>query len=125
MKTSASCIASAKVRLSVSAAMPNLNGLRSATEVDHPLAVDREDVAAVRTHVISRRTAAMPAAPAPSNTMRAVLELLALQFQRIEQTGGDDDRGAVLIVVEHRDVQLLDQDLLDLETVRARRCLRD
>ena len=39
-------------------------------------------------------------------------------MQRIHQAGGGDDRGAVLVVVEHRDVEQLTQPLLDDEAFR-------
>ncbi|MNT53793.1 hypothetical protein D3C72_1909000 [compost metagenome] len=47
-----------------------------------------------------------------------VFDLLAGQFQAIEDGGGDDDRGAVLVVMEDRDVHLVAQLLLDLEAFR-------
>ena len=39
-------------------------------------------------------------------------------MQRVDQPGRGDDRGAVLIVVEHRDVEQLAQPLLDDEALR-------
>src|SRR3546814_3694649 len=42
-----------------------------------------------------------------------VLDLLADHFQRVVDRGADDDRGAVLVVVEHRDVHPLAQLALD------------
>ena len=47
-----------------------------------------------------------------------VLDLAAGQIERVEQAGGGDDRGAVLVVVEHRDVEQLAQPLLDDEALR-------
>ena len=47
-----------------------------------------------------------------------VLEPLADDAQRVEQRGEDDDRGAVLVVVEDRDRELLAQARLDLEAAR-------
>ena len=45
--------------------------------------------------------------------------MLALgQLERVEQRGAGDDRGAVLVVVEDRDVHLRDQPLFDLEALR-------
>jgi hypothetical protein len=40
--------------------------------------------------------------------------------QRVDQAGAEHDRGAVLIVMEHRDVAALDQRVLDLEALRRR-----
>ena len=44
-----------------------------------------------------------------------VLDLLAGELDRVEQGGEHDDRGAVLVVVEDRDVEAGLQALLDLE----------
>ena len=63
-------------------------------------------------------TQAMAAAPAPLTTMLDVLHLAAGQVERVDQPGGGDDRGAVLVVVEDRDVHQLAQPLLDDEAFR-------
>ena len=47
-----------------------------------------------------------------------VLEPAARQIAGIDQPGGGDDRGPVLIVMEDRDIQILAQTPLDLETFR-------
>ena len=39
-------------------------------------------------------------------------------MQRVDQPGGGDDRGAVLVVVEHRNVEEFAQPLLDDEAFR-------
>ena len=46
------------------------------------------------------------------------LDVASGEIERIEQARGGDDRGAVLIVVEHRDVEQLAQPLLDDEALR-------
>ena len=46
-----------------------------------------------------------------------VLELAVGQVAGVDQAGGGDDRGAVLVVMEHRDVHPLLQRLLDDEAV--------
>ena len=48
-----------------------------------------------------------------------ILELLADNAQPVEHGGGDDDRGAVLVVMEHRNLHALAQPALDLETFRG------
>ena len=48
---------------------------------------------------------------------RALVELLAGDLERVEQRGEDDDGGAVLVVVEDRDAEVL-QARLDLEAAR-------
>ena len=55
----------------------------------------------------------MPAAPAPLQTSLVGLDVAAGEIERIDQAGGGDDRGAVLVVVEHRDVEQFAQPLLD------------
>ena len=61
---------------------------------------------------------AMPAAPAPVETSLIVPDVLVRNAQRVQHGGADDDRGAVLIVVEHRNVHALAQLALDLEALR-------
>ena len=61
---------------------------------------------------------AMPAAPAPLQTSLVVVDLAAGEVERVDQAGGGDDGGAVLVVVEHRDVHQLAQALLDDEALR-------
>ena len=61
---------------------------------------------------------AMPAAPAPTMTTRTSLGALADDPQRVQQRRQHDDRGAVLVVVEDRDVERLLQPPLDLEAAR-------
>ena len=46
------------------------------------------------------------------------LDVAPGQLQRVDQPGGGDDRGAVLVVVEDRDVEQLAQALLDDEAFR-------
>ncbi len=60
----------------------------------------------------------MPAAPAPLQTSRVCLDVAAGQPHRVDHAGGGDDRGAVLVVVEDRNVHQLAQALLDDEALR-------
>src|SRR5690606_27745528 len=53
--------------------------------------------------------------PRPGEHDAHVRELLAHHGEGVLQCGDHDDRGAVLIVVEDGDVQLLAEPLLDLE----------
>ena len=63
---------------------------------------------------------ASPAAPAPTTTTRTSVGVLADHPQRVQQRRQHDDRGAVLVVVEDRDVERLLQPPLDLEAARRR-----
>ena len=60
----------------------------------------------------------MPAAPAPLQTSLVCCDVAAGQFERIDQAGGGDDGGAVLVVMKHRNVEQLAQLLLDDEAFR-------
>ena len=60
---------------------------------------------------------AIAAAPAPFTTTLTSRELAAGEVAGVDQAGGGDDRGAVLVVVEDRDVHPLAQRLLDDEAV--------
>ena len=51
----------------------------------------------------------MPAAPAPLQHELRRLDLAAGERAGVDQAGGGDDGGAVLVVVEHRDVEQLVQ----------------
>ena len=60
---------------------------------------------------------AIAAAPAPFTTTLTSLSSRSGQVAGVDQAGGGDDRGAVLVVVEDRDVHPLAQRLLDDEAV--------
>ena len=61
---------------------------------------------------------AWPAAPTPEIDDLDVADLLADDPQRVDQGGEHHDGGAVLVVVEDRDVELVAQPALDLEAAR-------
>ena len=60
----------------------------------------------------------MPLAPAPLHDHLGFLDFAPGQIQRVDQAGRRDDRGAMLVVVEHRDVEQFLQPLLDDEALR-------
>ncbi len=65
------------------------------------------------------RAHACPAAPAPTTTTRTSPICLADHAQRVQQRGEHDDRRAVLVVVEDRDLELGSfSRALDLEAAR-------
>ena len=83
---------------------------------EDPVAIDADDVAdAGREQQLRdggpRRTDAEGDDP-------HVLEALADDLQRVDERRRDDDRGAVLVVVEHRDVEQFGEPALDLEAAR-------
>ena len=61
---------------------------------------------------------ASAAAPAPEVTILTSPMPLAGKFERVRHRRRDDDRGAVLVVVEDRDAHAGLQPLLDLEAFR-------
>ena len=54
----------------------------------------------------------------PVDHEAGLLDAPACEIERVDQGGADDDRGAVLIIVEHRDVHGLAQAFLDDEALR-------
>ena len=61
---------------------------------------------------------ASAAAPAPLHTSLTVADFLADDLEAVEDRGADDDRGAVLVVVEDRDLHAAAQLALDVEALR-------
>ena len=61
---------------------------------------------------------AMPADPAPLHTSSGRGDVAPGQVQRVDEPGRRDDRRAVLVVVEHRDVHQLAQPRFDDEALR-------
>ncbi len=60
----------------------------------------------------------MAAAPAPFTTSLVSRKLPVGEVAGVDQAGGGDDRGAVLVVMEDRDVHKFAQALLDDEAFR-------
>ena len=63
---------------------------------------------------------ATPAAPTPVSTTRTSSARLPTRRSALRNAAVDDDRRAVLVVVEDRDVERLLQPALDLEAARRR-----
>ena len=62
-----------------------------------------------RPSLTSRSRQASAAAPAPEVDQLDLLDVLADDLQRVQHRRADDDRGAVLVVVEDRDLHALAQ----------------
>ena len=60
----------------------------------------------------------MAAAPAPETTTLDLVDLLANDLQAVEHGGTGNDRGAVLVIVEDRNVHPRLELLLDVEALR-------
>ncbi len=67
---------------------------------------------------LSSSRQAMPAAPAPLQTSLVFLMSRPVRSSALSQPSGRNDRSAVLVVVEHRDVHQFAQALLDDEALR-------
>ena len=71
-----------------------------------------------RPSATSRSRQASAAAPAPEHDQLDLADVLADDAQAVEDRRADDDRGAVLVVVEDRDLHALAQLPLDVEALR-------
>ncbi len=89
-----------------------------AAAVDHPVAVQRQDVLRLQAQRHQHVDAGDAGRAHAGGGELDVLDLLAGDHQRVEYRRADDDRGAVLVVVEHRDVHPLAQLALDDEALR-------
>ena len=91
------------------------------------VAVGRDDTPAVAQHEVLAADAQREEEPRTGDGCRAgavhhhahPVEFLAGEFRAVEQCRRGDDRRAVLVVVHHRDIQLLTQARLDLEAFRG------
>ncbi len=119
MNTSAPCIASSSVRSGSFLGEFLLVGIQIATAtVNHALGIHQGHVVLVRAHGDQQAHARQPGGTGAEAHQFGIGEVLALQFQRVEQAGADDDGGAVLVVMKHRYIQSFLENTLDLETVR-------
>ncbi|OGI40894.1 MAG: hypothetical protein A2140_00540 [Candidatus Muproteobacteria bacterium RBG_16_62_13] len=88
-----------------------------AVGADHALAVEQQNIVAARAEREQQLDGGEPGGAGAEQGDARVGQFLFLQFERVDQAGADDDGGAVLVVVEHRDVEACAQHLLDGETV--------
>ena len=118
--TSAPSIASASVRALVVTACADFHWFMpfGAALVDHALGVAQDDVVVRQAHALSSSTQAIDGGAGAVDHHLDVFDVAAGQVQRVDQAGGGDDRGAVLVVMEDRDVHQLAQALLDDEAFR-------
>ena len=86
--------------------------------IDHALGVAHDDVLAAHAQPdVVRRAGNRRRAGAVEDHLD-VFDLLAAEFQRVEQARAADDRRAVLVVVEDRNLHGLAQRLFDVEALR-------
>jgi hypothetical protein len=86
-----------------------------ATLVDHALGVAEDDVVGLEAHRLEQLGAGDRRRAGAVDDEAGRLDVAAGQIERVDQSGGGDDCGAVLVVVEDGDVHQLAQSLLDDE----------
>ena len=89
-----------------------------AARVHHARDVGDDDVLARKPHAEQQIEAGERRGAGTRRDEPDLPDGLADEFQRVAHRRADDDRGAVLIVVEHRDVHPLAQPRFDLEALR-------
>src|SRR5690606_7427392 len=89
-----------------------------AAGVDHAAAVEGQDVLRAQAQLDQHVHAGDASGAHAGGRQLHVLDLLADHVQGVDHRRADDDRGAVLVVVEHRDVHPLAQLALDDEALR-------
>src|SRR5690606_33291620 len=94
-----------------------------ASVVDDSVDVDGDDVG--RFLVLQQPDDGRTGGPHPADDDAAAGDVLVVHTQRVAQRGQHHDRRAVLVVVEHRDVQLLPQARLDFQAAGSRDGLQD
>ncbi len=96
--------------------LPLVHAVLAALE-DHALGVAEHDVLPRHTHGDEQLEAGNAGGTGAVDHELEVVDLAARQLERIQEAGGGDDRGAVLVVVEDGDIEQLLQLLLDDEAV--------
>ena len=86
--------------------------------VDHALGVAEDDIVGLEAHRLEQFDAGDRGGPGAVNDEPGRLDVAAGQVERVDQACGGDDRGAVLVVMEDRDVHQFAQALLDDEAFR-------
>ncbi len=86
--------------------------------VDHALGVAQDDVLGREADRLEQFEAGDAGRAGAVADELGGLDVAAGEIERVDQAGGRDDRGAVLVVMEHRDVEQFPQPLLDDEALR-------
>jgi len=86
--------------------------------VDDAFGVAEHDVRALHAHDFQELDAGDRGGAGAIDHELGRVQGAAREMQRVDQAGGGDDRGAVLVVVEHGDVEEFAQALLDHEAFR-------
>ena len=86
--------------------------------IKHALGVANDAVLVPRAHGLEQFDTRNARSPRAVQHDAAILDLLARDMQRIDQAGGTDHGGAMLVVVENRNIAFFLEVLLDDETFR-------
>ena len=86
--------------------------------IDHALGVAQDQVFGLEAYRLEQFEAGDAGGAGAVADQLGVLNVAPGQIERIDQSGGGDNRGAVLVVMEHRDVHQFAQALLDDEAFR-------
>ncbi len=90
-----------------------------AAAVDHPLGIAQHGIFGRQPHRLQQLDAGDRGSAGAVDDDLEPGQLASGQVQRVDQPRRGDDRGAVLVVVEYRDVEQLAQPLLDHEAFRG------
>ena len=107
----------ALVRLDGVGGLPLVHAFGAAL-VDHALGIAEDDVLRGKSHCLDQFDAGDAGRPCTVADELGVLHVAAGDLQRVDEARGRDDRGAVLVIMEDRDIHHLAQTLLDDEAVR-------
>ncbi len=88
-----------------------------AAAIDHALGVAQDRVLGRQAHRLQELQAGDRGGAGAVDHQPDVLDRAAGHVERVQEPGGGDDRGAMLVVMEHRDVHQLAQPLLDHEAL--------
>jgi hypothetical protein len=113
-------MASARVRFSVAWANARLVLVQVVTAgVDHTGAVDHVDVFDGCAHAHQQFHAGDGGSTGAQANDLGIRQGFASDFQGVDHASRGHDRGAVLVIVEYRDIALLDQSTFDLKALRV------
>ena len=107
----------ARLGLDGKARLPLVHALGAAF-VDHALGVAEDEVFGAKADRAQKFEAGDAGGAGAVAHDLGRLDLAAGEFERIDQAGGGDDGGAVLVVVKDRNIEQLAQPLLDDEAFR-------
>src|SRR6266498_2823673 len=98
--------------------LPLIHAL-GATLIDHAFGIAEDDVVGCEADRLEQHEAGDAGSAGAVTHKLGRLDVAVGEIKRIDQAGGGNDRGAVLVVVEDGNVEQLPQPLLDEEAFRG------